>query len=147
MSEDLGRRAFLKSGAMGASTLLTTAGLTRSLRAADSLKKAVLISMLPKQMSYLDRFKLAVDVGFEGLEAQTIADPREADQIKEASEKTGLRIHSVMNVVSTESSPESETKSYPSSPCAPCDGRHETIQTLWPELDHSLLLRAHVGGH
>ena len=62
------------------------------------LKKAVLISMLPKEMSYLDRFKMAIDVGFEGLEAQTITDPKEADQIKEASEKAGLRIHSVMNM-------------------------------------------------
>ena len=28
------------------------------------LKKAVLISMLPKEMPYLDRFKLAIDCGF-----------------------------------------------------------------------------------
>jgi len=62
------------------------------------LKKGVLITMLPKQMSYLDRFKLAVDVGFEGIEAQTVADPKEADQIKEASEKAKIRIHSVMNM-------------------------------------------------
>jgi hexulose-6-phosphate isomerase len=58
----------------------------------------MLISMLPKQMSYLDRFKLAVDVGFEGIEAQTVADPKEADQIKEASEKAKIGIHSVMNM-------------------------------------------------
>jgi hexulose-6-phosphate isomerase len=62
------------------------------------LKKGVLITMLPKQMSYLDRFKLAVDVGFEGVEAQTVTDPKEADQIKEASEKAKIRIHSVMNM-------------------------------------------------
>jgi len=62
------------------------------------LKKGVLITMLPKVMSYLDRFKLAVDVGFEGIEAQTVADPKEADQIKEASEKAKIRIHSVMNM-------------------------------------------------
>jgi hexulose-6-phosphate isomerase len=62
------------------------------------LKKAVLISMLPKQMSYLDRFKLAVDVGFEGIEAQTITDLKEAEQIKEASEQARIRIHSVMNM-------------------------------------------------
>jgi hexulose-6-phosphate isomerase len=54
--------------------------------------------MLPKEMSYLDRFKLGLDVGFEALEAQTIADPKEAEAIKEASVKTGLRIHSVMNM-------------------------------------------------
>ncbi len=63
-----------------------------------AVKKAVLISMLPKDLSYVDRFRLAVDVGFEAVEAQTIKDPREAEQIKEASEKAKLRIHSVMNM-------------------------------------------------
>ena len=48
--------------------------------------------------SYLERFKLALDVGFQALEAQTVPDPKEADQIKEAAEKAGLRIHSVMNM-------------------------------------------------
>ncbi|MGH9840917.1 MAG: sugar phosphate isomerase/epimerase family protein [Blastocatellia bacterium] len=62
------------------------------------LKKAVLISMLPKQMSYLDRFKLAVECGFEGIEAQTIIDPKEAGEIKEASVKAKIPIHSVMNM-------------------------------------------------
>ncbi|MBI1746276.1 MAG: sugar phosphate isomerase/epimerase [Acidobacteria bacterium] len=62
-----------------------------------SLKKAVLLSMLPKQMSYNDRFKLAMDVGFDGIEVSTQADANEADLIKAASVKTGLRIHSVMN--------------------------------------------------
>ena len=33
------------------------------------IKKAVLISMLPKQLSYADRFKLAREVGFEAVEA------------------------------------------------------------------------------
>jgi len=49
-------------------------------------------------MSYLDRFKLAVDVGFEGIEAQTITNPNEADEIKEASMKANIPIHSVMNM-------------------------------------------------
>jgi hexulose-6-phosphate isomerase len=54
--------------------------------------------MLPKEMNYLDRFKLAVDCGFEGVEAQTITDPKEAAEIKEASMKANIRIHSVMNM-------------------------------------------------
>src|SRR5262245_7528643 len=100
------RREFLKSStmcAMGAvATSLPKSGLIGSPAAGSAqdarLKKAVLITMLPKQMNYLDRFKLAVDVGFEGIEAQTIADPKEADQIKEASDKAKIRIHSVMNM-------------------------------------------------
>src|SRR5262245_59976674 len=97
------RREFLKTSAMGAAATLLPQNDLIGLRAAAStqegrLKKGMLISMLPKQMSYLDRLKLAVDVGFEGVEAQTVADPKEADQIKEASEKAKIRIHSVMNM-------------------------------------------------
>lgn len=66
--------------------------------AAGPLRKAVLISMLPKELSYYDRFRLAIDAGFEGLEAQTIKDAREAEEIRAAAERAGLRIHSVMNM-------------------------------------------------
>jgi len=62
------------------------------------IRKAVLVRMLPKELSYPDRFQLARDTGFEEVECVTTADPSEADQIKKASEKTGLRIHSVMNM-------------------------------------------------
>ncbi|HEU0184032.1 MAG TPA: TIM barrel protein [Blastocatellia bacterium] len=97
------RREFLKTSTLGAAAALLQHNSLIGAPAAKSpqegrLKKGVLISMLPKQMTYLDRFKLAVDVGFEGVEAQTVEDPKEADQIKEASEKAKIRIHSVMNM-------------------------------------------------
>jgi hexulose-6-phosphate isomerase len=62
------------------------------------IKKAVQINMLPKTLSYTDRFKLARDVGFEGVEGQTADDPKVADEIKKASEDAGMPIHSVMNM-------------------------------------------------
>lgn len=103
-----GRRDFLKTSALslmgGVATSLLPENPFHKIVSAQSkaaggpLKKAVLISMLPKQMSYLDRFKLAVNVGFEGIEAQTITDPKEADEIKEASLKAKIPIHSVMNM-------------------------------------------------
>jgi hexulose-6-phosphate isomerase len=97
------RRNFVKATTLGAATaLLEQRNLLsyplNSLQTGGPLKKAVLISMLPKEMSYLDRFKLAVNVGFEAVEAQTVTDPKVADEIKEASEKAKLRIHSVMNM-------------------------------------------------
>src|SRR6266540_2316880 len=72
------RRDFLKTSAMGAAaTLLPQNDLigspTPTSAQEGKLKKGVLITMLPKQMSYLDR-------------------------IKEASEKAKIRIHSVMNM-------------------------------------------------
>jgi L-ribulose-5-phosphate 3-epimerase len=62
------------------------------------IKKAVLLSMLPKSMSMLDRFKLAVDCGFEQIECPTTEDQGQVEEIKHAAEGSGLRIHSVMNM-------------------------------------------------
>jgi len=53
--------------------------------------------MLPAQLSIADRFQLARDTGFEQVECATTDDPQEADKILEASKKTGIHIHSVMN--------------------------------------------------
>ena len=93
------RREFLNGLAAGSAVAALT---PRRLFAADpappaAIRKSTLISMLPKELPYVDRFRMAVDVGFQGIEMRTIADAKEADEIREASSKTGLRIHSVMN--------------------------------------------------
>jgi hexulose-6-phosphate isomerase len=49
-------------------------------------------------LSYSDRFKLARDVGFEGVEGLTVEDSKVAEEIKKASEDAGIPIHSVMNM-------------------------------------------------
>ncbi|MBX5494920.1 MAG: sugar phosphate isomerase/epimerase [Bryobacteraceae bacterium] len=86
----MNRRLFLQTAALAAGAQAVAAkGLP--------IKKGVLISMLPKNMSFRDRFQLARDVGFEELECQTVDDPKVTDEIAKASQATGLRIHSVMN--------------------------------------------------
>jgi L-ribulose-5-phosphate 3-epimerase len=65
--------------------------------ASAGIRKATLISMLPKDRSYADRFAMAREAGFDAIEMQTVASAEEAAEIKEASGKTGLKIHSVMN--------------------------------------------------
>ena len=45
--------------------------------------------MLPKELSYADRFALAREAGFEAIEMQTITKDDEAAEIKEAAKKTG----------------------------------------------------------
>jgi len=70
----------------------------RAAAAAGALKKSLVIDMLPKQLSYLDRLKMAKDAGFDGIEGQTVEDPKIADEILNASVKSGLKIHSVMNM-------------------------------------------------
>lgn len=62
------------------------------------LKKSVLISMLPKELPFRERFQLAKGVGFVGIEAQTVGDAATAEEIAEASRAAGIPIHSVMNM-------------------------------------------------
>ncbi len=90
----MNRRDFI-----GAASLAACGGLA-GLRAdtQQKIRKAVLISMLPKELSYADRFALALECGFEAIEAQTVTDPKEAEEIRLAATKTGIRIHSVMNM-------------------------------------------------
>jgi hexulose-6-phosphate isomerase len=98
------RRDFLKStvgGALAASLTGRSAAssLTEApLPTASRIKKALLIDMLPAQLSLNDRFKLARDTGFEAVEAQTVKDPHEAEAILKAAEGAKIRVHSVMNM-------------------------------------------------
>ncbi len=61
------------------------------------LRKAVLISMLPKERSYAERFAIARAAGFEAVEMQTVERPEEVVEIADAARIAGIRIHSVMN--------------------------------------------------
>jgi hexulose-6-phosphate isomerase len=62
------------------------------------IKKGVIESMItPKSLTMLEKFQIAKDVGFDEIECHTEEDPKRADEIKEASVKTGMHIHSVMN--------------------------------------------------
>jgi L-ribulose-5-phosphate 3-epimerase len=98
------RRAFLTSLAAGLA-LAGRPGLARTRQTpaqstqqpAGTILKSVLISMLPKERSYADRFAIARDAGFAGIEMQTLTNPEEAAEVREASAKAGLRVHSVMN--------------------------------------------------
>src|SRR5512138_3090058 len=99
----LDRRTFLKTlAASAAASPLARAAAGQSSPApatfATKIHKSILISMLPKELSYADRFALARDIGFEAIEMQTIAKTEEAEEIRDASKKAGLRIHSVMNM-------------------------------------------------
>jgi L-ribulose-5-phosphate 3-epimerase len=102
------RRKFLKTlaavAAAGSTAGLEVTRLDAQQRPAAApatsvtgIKKSALINQLPRQLSYAERFAMARTAGFEGIEMQTITRPEEAAEIKEASQKTGLRIHSVMN--------------------------------------------------
>jgi len=101
------RRSFLKqagvaSAAVAASSAFVPdagAAATHAAAAAagGSPKKAVLIGMLPKDLPYPERFALAREVGFEGMEVNTIENPADAEAIAKAAQSAKLPIHSVMN--------------------------------------------------
>ncbi len=81
--------------------LSTTAALAATpLAAANRLpiKKGVLVSMMPEKLTYREKLQMAKDVGFDAVEGQTLEDPAEVDALRKASEQTGMKIHSVMNM-------------------------------------------------
>lgn len=65
--------------------------------AESGIERAVIDSMLPKELPLVDRFKLALEVGFKSMEVRTASEEAEAQRIHDAAQKAGLRIHSVMN--------------------------------------------------
>ena len=99
------RRDFLKTSlsAAGAAGLSVSpvngAGAMAPATAAPAarIKKGVLLGMLPKNLSYADRMKMARDLGFEGIQAYTTPDQKEAAEIKKAADDAGIKIDSVMN--------------------------------------------------
>ncbi len=66
--------------------------------ATPTIKKGVLLDMLPENLSYADRFKLAREVGFEVVQAPTEPDEHKAEEIKKAADGANIRIDSVMNM-------------------------------------------------
>ena len=96
----LTRRDVLKTAAAAplAACAHTFAAAPATAAAGSAVKRAVLVSMLPTTLGWKERFALAKEVGFDGVEMQTMTDRAEADAVARASEETGLMIHSVMNM-------------------------------------------------
>jgi L-ribulose-5-phosphate 3-epimerase len=109
------RREFLKSTVTAASAASIVGPFTEYLAASPAegphaakntplspaslpIKKGVLLDMLPEKLTYGDRFKMARDVGFEVVQANTEPDAQEAEEIKKAADAVNIRIDSVMNM-------------------------------------------------
>jgi hexulose-6-phosphate isomerase len=106
MRRETSRRDFLKTSIqVGCGTALGSLASTIAMPLSDSptskplpIKKGILLGMLPKDLSYADRLKMARQVGFEVIQAYTTPNPREAEEIKKAAETAEIKIDSVMNV-------------------------------------------------
>jgi hexulose-6-phosphate isomerase len=89
----MNRRDFLAHSAAGAAV---AAGLGRGAAAqGDTMKKAVVYSMLPNNLPPAERFKLARDCGFEGVEMPSVPEA-EREALRSAAEKAGVRLHSII---------------------------------------------------
>ncbi len=100
MNNGVNRREFLlKSSSIAISgALLSAVGReTPDAAAASAIRKGACIGVLPEKMTVMEKFEVAKAAGFEGVEPNTLNGADEVKQYKEASEKTGVRITSIMN--------------------------------------------------
>jgi len=92
------RRSFLKYTAavtVGTSLLGTSKPAEAGQRGAK-LRKAVQLSMLPKELSDADKFKLTKKCGFEGVEASPMKDLNAARELGKLAREAGVPIHSIV---------------------------------------------------
>jgi L-ribulose-5-phosphate 3-epimerase len=112
----ISRRKFLESSVTAACAAgLSGAGFASSLIAAPggsapgeaklapspaalSIKKGLVLDMLPPNLSHSDRFTMARDTGFDVVQAPTTPDEHTAEEIKNAAAAANIRIDSVMNM-------------------------------------------------
>jgi hexulose-6-phosphate isomerase len=86
------RRTFIES------SLLAAAALPAFAQTRLPIHDAVEYSMLPENVGIPERFQIAHDAGFERIECPTTPDQSQAEAMKKAAEKAGIKIHSVMNM-------------------------------------------------
>ncbi len=93
----LTRRRFLA----GVAASMAAAPLMRSARADtngdfDPLPRAVVHNMLPDELSWEERYALAAQCGFEGVEAPPFENEDDAQRHADAAAEAGIRLHSVI---------------------------------------------------
>lgn len=105
MNPQLNRREFMKTSAIVATAValepLGTGTLSQAAEATGrkrSLKKAIHLDMIEGNRSVLDKFKLAKECGFDGLEVNGPNEPRRNDILK-ARDATGVAIADLIDDV------------------------------------------------
>jgi len=94
----LGGTEFAGSVVAAPGGLVSGAAKLAPFPAALTIKKGLVLDMLPANLSFSDRFKMARDVGFEVVQAPTTPDEQTAEEIKNAASAANIRIDSVMNM-------------------------------------------------
>jgi hexulose-6-phosphate isomerase len=106
MPVSLTRRNFLKLSSAAATAVVldplgfrSTAPLAAAPREKRPLRKAVHVGMIEAKLPMLDKFKLAKDLGFDGLEVDGPIGVSGREEILKAHEATGLAIANVIDSV------------------------------------------------
>lgn len=77
------------------------------------MKKGICVGSLPRNLSPEERFRLAKDAGFDGIEINTVDTDEESRKLKSIADSVGLEIPSIMNSAHWQfplSSPDSEVR-------------------------------------
>jgi len=92
------RRSFLKytAAVTVGTSLLGTSKPAEAGQSDAKLRKAVQLSMLPKELSDADKFKLTKKCGFEGVEASPMKDLNAARELGKLAREAGVPIHSIV---------------------------------------------------
>ena len=86
----MNRRDFVTGG------VAATAAIALPGAAEGRPKKSVMFAMLPGSLSLDDRFKMAKDVGFEGVECSPVGNEKAATDLRRAAERAGIPIQSII---------------------------------------------------
>ncbi len=101
MNMKIDRRQFIRASGvlMAGAAVPAVAGYSPARQSGGRIRKAVGWGMIDRSLSVEDRFRLAKDVGFEGVEvSRHMKEPDpEPKVLARASEKVGIPIHGVVN--------------------------------------------------
>jgi len=94
----IGRRSFLRyATAVTAGTgLLGESSFAKSRQKNAKLRKALQLGMLPRELSDVDKFKLAKKCGFDGIEGSPMNDLDAARQLGNLARQASIPIHSIV---------------------------------------------------
>ncbi len=96
MNGAITRRGFMARGLAGASAVGLMAQPVARAAGGGKLRKATQYSRIKPGRTSLEKLKIARDVGFEGIECGSSTNQKLIDDLRAASDKSGVPIHSVV---------------------------------------------------
>ncbi len=97
------RRSFIRTsiaGSLGSMVFFNTDMMTSAVGGQSfqgQLKKSLYYNMFPEELSVLERFQAAKEMGYDGIEIPTLENQQKVEEFKEAAAQSGIEIHSIMN--------------------------------------------------